>query len=154
MTKQMLLAIPIYETRTVIELLWQQAPRTCRAVWDALPMRYPAFHARRSGKELFILPDPLPVREPENATATCRGGDVFFLYLAPTWSDDHPDFNRTEQGLFDIAFIYGDDALLRGPREVLAGNLFGHIVDGLDSFAETCERIWLHGSTEVVLEKL
>jgi hypothetical protein len=94
------------------------------------------------------------MRSAENTTDVCHAGDVFFLYLPPTWSDDHKDFNRSSVGLFDIAFIYGDDALLRGPNEVLAGNLFGRIGDGFNDFARACEFIWLRGSTELVLERL
>ena len=154
MIKRIRLTFPAIGTKAIVDLLWKKAPRTCEAVWNALPMQYPAIHGRRCGKELFILTDPLPMRVPENATTICRPGDVFLIYLPPTWSDDHEGFNRTPEGLFDIAFIYGEDALLRGRglNEILAGNLFGRIVEGLSEFGKACDHIWVHGGIDLRLE--
>src|SRR5712691_8689213 len=151
---KIILTIPAFETRAVIELLGDEAPRTCQAIWQALPLEYPAFHGRRSGKEVFILVDPLEMTEPENSTVDCRGGEVFLLYLPPTlYVGEHQDYRRTSQGMFDIAFIYGEDALLRAPFEVLPGNLFGRFVEGLADFAAASERLWMEGSQAIRLDR-
>lgn len=154
MSKDILLKVPALGSTSVVRMLWDEAPETCKAVWDALPLVQPVFHGRRSGKEVFILTDPLPVPEAENSTAVGHTGDVFFLRLPPTWSDDHQDFNRSDKGVFDMAFIYGEDALLRGPNEVLSGNLFGRIVEGLEEFSSACEEIWLHGTQDLAMERI
>jgi hypothetical protein len=152
MTAGMMLEVPAFGTETPIRLLWEEAPRTCAAVWDALPVRKPAFHARRSGKELFVLADPFANPGAENLRMRLAAGDVLFIHFPPTWSDDHEDFTRSDAGLFDIAVIYGADALLRGPEGPVEGNLFGRIPDERQAeFAALCQRMWLEGLEEVVL---
>lgn len=148
----MALKIPAYDEEIRIELLWDQAPRTCAAVWAELPIDKPAFHGRRSGQELFILADPFESPGSENARATVRAGDVVFLYLPPDWTDEHPDFPQDERGMFDIAFIYGPDALVRGPHGLVEANLFGRVVaEDLPRLAAACERMWLEGMEQVRL---
>jgi hypothetical protein len=152
--RRALLEIPEYETATPVDLLWDQAPRTCASIWNALPIAKPAFQARRSGKELFILADPFELPGEENLRFRLAGGDVLFVHFPPDWSDEHADFNRSEAGLFDIAFIYGADALLRGPASPVEGNLFGRIPDAdLPAFAEACRQMWLGGMRDVVLRR-
>lgn len=150
----MVLEIPAYGEEIRIELLWEQAPRTCAAVWRALPIDKPAFHGRRSGQELFVLADPFDQPGSENARAAVRPGDVVFLYLPPDWTDAHPDFPRDERGMFDIAFIYGPDALVRGPGGVVEANRFGRVLaEDLPRLAAACERMWLEGMEEVALRE-
>jgi hypothetical protein len=149
-----LLDIPAYGSATPIDFLWEKAPRTCEAVWNALPIHKPAFQARRSGKELFILADPFELPGEENSRLRLAGGDVLFVHFPPDWRDEHADFTRSQAGLFDIAFIYGDDALLRGPDSPVRGNLFGRIPDSeLEAFAEVCQDMWLQGMQDVVLRR-
>ena len=70
----------------VAALLDDQAPRTCRAVWDALPQEGDVYHAKYAGNEFYALIPAFPA-EPlgiENgsivparatwATSTCRPG--------------------------------------------------------------------------------
>ena len=150
----LLFEVPAYATATRIELLRDEAPRTCRAVWDALPIEKPAFHARRSGKELFVLADPFKNPGPENTRLRLAGGDVLFVHLPAVWKDDHPDFTRSDAGIFDIALIYGDDALLRGPVAPIEGNLFGRVASAdLPKLVELCERMWREGTELVRLRR-
>jgi hypothetical protein len=150
----MVLEVPAFGSATPIQLLWEEAPRTCRAVWDALPIRKPAFHARRSGKELFVLADPFENPGRENLRLRLAAGDVLFIYFPPSWSDDHQDFTRSDAGLFDIAAIYGSDALLRGPDGPVEGNLFGRISkQNQPEFAGLCQRMWMEGLEEIVLRQ-
>lgn len=135
-----------------IELLEREAPRTCQAIWEALPIEAEAFQARRSGKELFMLTDPIPYTEAENATSQCSPGDVFYVYLPVDWEDRHDAYAVHPSGLYDIAFIYGADALLRGPEGPVAGNLFGRIRDHA-VFAAACEAMWLTGSQRLALRR-
>lgn len=150
----MALEVPAWGTTTTVQLLWSAAPQTCRVIWDALPIEKPAFHARRSGKELFVLADPFEIPEPESLRRRLSAGDVLFVHFPPLWADDHPDFTRGEEGIFDIAAIYGDDALLRGPDAPVCGNLFGRIVaEDLQAFQRICHRMWMEGTQDVVLRR-
>lgn len=148
----MVLEVPAYRSTIEIDLLWEEAPHTCRAVSEALPIAKPAFHARRSGKELFVLVDPFGNPGPENLRLRLAAGDVLFIHFPPAWKDDHAEFTRSGEGLFDIAAIYGADALLRGPEGPVEGNLFGRIrEEHLPDFAAVCRRMWLEGAEDIVL---
>lgn len=146
-----MLEVPAYGAEVRVELLWDDAPRTCAAVWSALPIVKPAFHARRSGQELFFLADPFDNPGAENERAEVEAGDVLFAHMPPTWTDDHEDYTRSELGLFDIVVIYGPDALVRGPEAPVAGNRFGRVVDDLPALVEICTRMWLEGCEDIAL---
>jgi hypothetical protein len=151
MSRPAILEVPAYGAAARVELLWDDAPRTCAAIWSALPIVKPAFHARRSGQELFLLADPFENPGVENERMAVEAGDVLFAHMPPSWSDDHEDYTRGEQGLFDIAVIYGADALIRGPEAPVAGNRFGRVVDDLPLLAEICTRMWLEGCQDIAL---
>jgi hypothetical protein len=151
----MLLDVPAYAAAVPIELLWDEAPRTCAAVWAELPIVKPAFHGRRSGQELFVLADEFAsVPGPENSTNRVRAGDVAFLHLPPTWTDRHEQFTVSASGIFDIAFIYGPDALLRAPEGPVESNIFGRVVGPpLEDLAGVCDRMWREGARDVRLAR-
>lgn len=152
--RTMMLEIPAYGERFEIELLWDEAPRTAAAVWAALPIEKPGFHGRRSGKEVFLLADPFENPGRENTRLELDHGDVMFVYFPPDWSDDHPDFTRGEEGLFDIAFVYGEDAMLCGPEQPLRANHFGRVrSDQLERLAAACDRIWREGGETLLLRQ-
>ncbi|HYI98183.1 MAG TPA: DUF3830 family protein [Thermoleophilaceae bacterium] len=153
MSREAVLEVPAYGAAVGVELLWDDAPRTCAAIWSALPIVKPAFHARRSGQELFLLADPFDNPGPENQRLEVAAGDVLFAHMPPSWTDDHEDYTRGELGLFDIALIYGPDALIRGPEAPVAGNLFGRVVEDLPALAEICTRMWLQGCENVTLRR-
>ncbi|MEX1142429.1 MAG: DUF3830 family protein [Thermoleophilaceae bacterium] len=147
MSRGLLVAVPAYDAAIRVELLWADAPATCAAIWAALPIEKPAFHGRRSGQELFVLADPFEPPGRENARRVVNAGDVVFVHLPPGWTDHHPDFPSAEHGLFDIAFIYGSDACVRGPEGVVDANLFGRVLaEDRAALARVCERVWLEGT--------
>ncbi len=147
-----MLEIPAFGTKVRIRLLWEEAPRTCAAIWGQLPIEKPAFHGRRSGQELFVLADAFDEPGPENSVERVDAGDVIFVHLPPSWEDRHADYTDTDAGLFDIAFVYGPDALLRGPSEVVTTNLFGRVEEpDLPALAGACSRMWLDGGRDVRL---
>lgn len=152
MSRAAVLEVPAYGAAVGVRLLWDDAPRTCAAIWAALPIVKPAFHARRSGQELFFLADPFEEPGPENERMELAAGDVLFAHMPPSWPDDHELYTRSERGLFDIAVMYGPDALLRGPEAPVAGNVFGRVVDeDLATLAEICTRMWLEGCEDIAL---
>lgn len=153
MSRAAILEVPAFGAAVRVELLWDDAPRTCAAIWSALPIVKPAFHARRSGQELFLLADPFEHPGPENERLKVAAGDVLFAHMPPSWTDDHEDYTRSDQGLFDIAVIYGADALIRGPEAPVEGNLFGRVTDDLSALAEICTRMWREGCEDIALRR-
>ena len=52
------------EIRAVAEMLDDEAPKTCQAVWDALPQTGPTYHAKWANNEIYILTPPFAAEEP------------------------------------------------------------------------------------------
>src|SRR3954447_20896584 len=64
--------------RCVARLLDEQAPRTCAALWDALPQGGDAFHGKYARNEIYTLVEDFAPADPgqENTTITPIPGDV------------------------------------------------------------------------------
>ena len=58
MARQIELALKLKGVRAVATLLEEEAPRTCNAVWDALPIEGETYHAKWAGRELYTLTPP------------------------------------------------------------------------------------------------
>jgi hypothetical protein len=73
------------DVHAVAELLDQAAPKTCEAVWKALPLEGSAFHAKRAHNEVYTLVAPFADREVgvENATIFPIPGDVVYFFFPP-----------------------------------------------------------------------
>jgi hypothetical protein len=68
--------VKLGNTEAVAELYEDQAPKTCEAVWNALPIEYGhVLHARFSGEEAFF-PTPWLTDERENERFDCKPGEV------------------------------------------------------------------------------
>ena len=138
----------------VAKLLTEEAPRTCAAVWDELPITGDAYHAKWAGKELYTLVPPLKT-DPgkENATITPIPGDVLYIPVPATSIDLPVELRRQSPGGWaDLAVFYGRNSLLLGPDGFMPGNLFATIVDNLEEFAEACAWLFRHGTAGERLE--
>ena len=62
----------------VARLLDDEAPRTCAAVWDALPLSAPVFHGKYARNEIYTLLPAFAPADPgkENTTITPIPGDL------------------------------------------------------------------------------
>lgn len=136
----------------VAELLDKEAPRTCRAVWEALPLGGDAQHAKYARNEVYTM---VPAFAPEavgleNPTVTPIPGDVVYFSFAAGMLDR--EF-RQDKGVdqvpdvVDLAIFYGrNNLLLNGDVGWVPGNVYATIVDGLDRMAEACHDVWRSGS--------
>ena len=121
----------------VIELLEDEAPKTCEGILKALPVHNSeARHARFGGQEFYTH---LRVGEagPENQVKRARG-DVAF--------NPDPDWCA-------LIIYYGDS--LAEPRP--GGHYFnkvGRITSGLEELEAVGERIWLKGAENLSLRLL
>lgn len=137
--------------RAVAELLNDDAPKTCQAVWDALPLSGPIYHAKWANNEVYILTPPFAAEEPglENATVFPIPGDILYFFVPPG-SMVPPDMREQarQTGVIDLAVFYGRNNYLHGPAGPMPGNIFAVFTEGLKEFAAACQDVWRHGATD------
>jgi hypothetical protein len=140
--------------RCVARLLDEQAPRTCAALWDALPQAAEAFHGKYARNEIYTLVEDFAAEPPghENSTITPIPGDVcaFWFTAAELGSASHGySGDRRPQegaGIVDLAVFYERNNLLLNPDVGwVPGNVFATIVEGLAEIADASRDMWLNG---------
>jgi hypothetical protein len=138
-------------------LLDDDAPRTCEAVWSALPLGGAIYHAKYARNEVYTMLDPFARAEPglENPTITPIPGDLcYFSFTAghlPAGSYGYaPDEGAAgRQHVIDLALFYGrNNILLNGDVGFVPANVFGSVVEGLDEMARACNDVWRAGALD------
>jgi Protein of unknown function (DUF3830) len=138
----------------VAQLLEEQAPRTCKAVWEALPLGGDAYHAKYARNEVYTLVPRFAAEEPgiENPTVTPIPGDVMYFSFEPwqltpgSHGYGEQDTPRQHTQTIDLAIFYGrNNLLLNGDIGWVPGNVYATIVQGLDRMAEACNDVWRSG---------
>ena len=134
----------------VAALLDDQAPRTCRAVWEALPQEGDVYHAKYAGNEFYALVPAFPA-EPlgiEHGSIVPARGDVGYLYLPAGVrlpADAQPSLSG--QAAVDLALFYDRNNILLSPSEgYLPCNVFATIVRNLDQVTAAGNDIWRAGA--------
>ncbi len=136
----------------VARLLDAEAPRTCEAVWNALPLTGDAFHAKYARNEVYAMvprfsPDPVGQ---ENTTVTPIPGDVmYFDFAAGVLDRGYKESVGIQDlpGVVDLAVFYGrNNLLLNADIGWVVGNVWATIVEGLDEMAPACNDVWRSGS--------
>jgi Protein of unknown function (DUF3830) len=147
MARRIELVLKLKGVRAVATLLEDEAPRTCNAVWETLPIEGDTYHAKWAGRELYTLVPPFPVGPgEENATITPIPGDVLYFDVSPDTIDLSVALRRQHpKGLVDLAVFYGRNNLLLGPAGFMPGNLFATITDGLAEYARACNELFREG---------
>jgi hypothetical protein len=150
------LIYPEYGVRAVAELLEDQAPKTCEAIWKGLerPLNGKGLHAMFCGREVMVeMPDenktfdPLAI-PPENQTCFPIPGDILWYYFAPRQECGFPS------EIYDIAIIYGRDTRMIMPLGWVPGNLFATITENLKEFADVCSRVRSEGVKDIVIRRM
>ncbi len=141
------------QIRCAARLLDEEAPRTCEAVWRALPQGGDVFHAKFASNEIFTLVSALGEVEPgnENRTITPIPGDVMYFYMPPEtrFPSRVKHLVQKGKGLVDLAVFYDRNNLLLSPSEgFIPGNVFGTIVRGLDEIKSAGHSIWQEGPAD------
>ena len=134
-------------------LLQEQAPGTCAAVWDALPVSGGAFHAKFARNEVYtLLPRITAAPRRENPTVTPIPGDVC-LFDFEAWEIGNPAFGyepgsaaHEAAGATDLAIFYGrNNLLINGDVGWVPGSVFATVEDGLAEMADACNDLWRRG---------
>jgi hypothetical protein len=149
MTRYIEIALEKRHIRCVARLLEEEAPRTCEAVWQALPQGGGVLHAKYASNEIFTLVPALE-EEPgnENRTITPIPGDVMYFYLPPETRlpPEALSLRRPGRGVADLAVFYDRNNLLLSPSEGFTpGNVFGTVIRGLDEIRNAGRSIWREG---------
>lgn len=152
MPKLMTITLERRGVSCVAELLEKDAPRTCEAVWNALPLGGDAYHAKYARNEVYTMVEHFCEEEIglENPTVTPIPGDVVFFSFSGGMLDRRFKEEKnihTLPGVIDLAIFYGrNNLLLNGDVGWVPGNVYATIVDGLDRMAEACNDVWRSGS--------
>jgi hypothetical protein len=142
------------------KLLDEAAPRTCAAVWEALPLAGQVYHGKYARNEIYNLLPPFAAAEPgkENTTVTPIPGDLCYFTFG---QDDlgNPAYGYEEtaaisspgeagaEPVIDLALFYGrNNLLINGDQGWVPGNVFGTVVEGLEEMAAACQSIWMDGA--------
>jgi hypothetical protein len=141
----MRILFPNRKVEAVAELLETQAPRTCDAVWDALPFEGEALHAKWAGHEIWTAMPAIPLPGPENQTIFPLPGDVLFFHF--------PGASYVGEDVYDFALFYDRDSVCFGPQGFIPGNRFAAVVDNLEGLQEACRRIHREGSEAIRVER-
>jgi hypothetical protein len=148
MTKRFRLVAPARHVTATAELLENEAPLTCRAIWDALPFEGDLIHAMWSGPETYLPIDP-SIRVPaEHQSTQPLPGEIGYYAIDGNRIIDWPD------DMAEIAFFYARGARPSMPTGPVAVNLFARIVDNLEGFGELCRRIHREGVETLRVERI
>lgn len=138
-------------------LLDEAAPRTCDAVWDALPVSAPAFHGKYARNEVYGLVTDWDAAEPgpENTTITPIPRDVCWFSFSgdqlgnPAYGYEAETENRAASRIVDLAIFYGrNNLLINGDQGWVPGNVFAEITDGYDEMVQACHSVWMDGARD------
>lgn len=136
-------------------LLDEVAPRTCAAVWDALPLSGQVYHGKYARNEIYNLLPAFTATEPgpENTSITPIAGDLMYFSFSADELGNPGYGYKAGQGaaghdlVTDLALFYGrNNLLINGDVGWVPGNVFGTIVDGLDEMAAACQDLWMRGA--------
>jgi hypothetical protein len=120
-------------------LLREQAPETCEAVWNDLPVAGLARHGIYSGSEVYLVLPVLLAPPRENATTIVGPGDVGFLTV------EKGSGYGIEEAYSEICWFYDLDATPSMPEGPIAVNVFARLYDA-DAFFSLCRRMRLEGA--------
>ncbi len=158
MTKYMRISLEKRGVSCIARLLEEDAPKTCKVVWDVLPQSGQVYHAKYARNEIYTMV-PRFFNSPvglENTTITPIPGDIcFFDFDSGVLDQKFKEEKGIENlpGVIDLAVFYGrNNLLLNGDIGFVPGNVFATIEENLAEFAKACNDIWFSGAKDEVLK--
>ena len=146
------ISLPGSDAAAVADLLDDDCPDTCSALWDLLPLRLKATHDIWSGHLIRSHLEGDTYLEPENVlTYIPVPGDVFYYYRPARYYRGSP-YGRLESA--EIGIVYDHDTRPQGPRGPEAVNLFAEISSGLAELRTACEAMIYEGQKELIIERM
>jgi hypothetical protein len=139
------------DVHCIARLLDDEAPRTCDAIWNVLPLGGQAYHAKYARNEIYALVAAFADPEPghENTTITPIPGDLVYFGFEP-WQLASASHGYADAGpgrSVDLALFYNRNNLLLNPDfGFVPGNVFGIIESGLVDIAAASQDLWMNGA--------
>jgi hypothetical protein len=137
-------------------MLEAAAPRTCDAIWEALPLVGPLWHTKTAGNEVYtLLPGiaaPLPV---ENGSLIPLPGDLlFFAYPPGVFPPTDPRWIDVGEAAYlaCIGSFYERNSIHWMELGFVPGTRWARIVEGLEAWQAACQDVWLNGCEGEQLE--
>ena len=127
-------------------LLREQAPETCKEVWNALPASGLARHGIYSGSEVYLVLPTLLAAPREHATTIVGPGDVGFLTV------EKGSGYGIEEGYSEVCWFYDLDATPSMPEGPIAVNVFARL-DDADAFFAACRRMRMEGAKRLEIAR-
>jgi Protein of unknown function (DUF3830) len=123
----------------VAEMLDDEAPETCRLVWQLLPLEHKVVHGQYSGAEVFILLDNPQPSARENLAQIPLPGELLYFH------DPGGNVISGPRSMSEICLVYGRGVVLRGHEGVPThATLFARIPGDWKydwtAFAQACRR--------------
>lgn len=154
MARKIRISFPEGGVSAVADLLDDDCPNTCQALWDRLPLRVRAIHDIWSGHEVLAHLDNSVKLLPENVLIYIPvPGDIFYYYRPANYFRGEP-YGRSESA--ELGIVYDRDTRPQGPRGPEAVNLFANIPQGreLEEFSRVCEDMIYHGERDLMIERV
>ncbi|HJS75660.1 MAG TPA: DUF3830 family protein [Vicinamibacteria bacterium] len=145
--RRLRLRFPSEQVTSIAELLETQAPRTCQAIWEALPFEGELIHAMWSGPETYLPIDSTLRIEAEHQTTHPLPGEIGFYAIDGGVLVDWPD------DMAELAFFYGRGSRPAMPDGPVAMNIFARIIENFEGFQKTCARIQREGVKRLRVER-
>jgi hypothetical protein len=152
MTKEIKITVADHSEPFIGTLLEHEAPKTCSAIWEQLPIRGTLKHAMYSGQEsvTYLDQEEMLSLGKENYTKNVVRGDIGYYY---SYWDGGEDI-RTYSEFEEIIFIYGRNIeLRRNSKESTGMNLIGEITECLSDFADISSRTREEGEKDIKITK-
>ena len=135
-----------------VELLDDEAPQTCRAIWNCLPKSGDGSHAMYSGTVAALFLDDPTIGEAigeENATTNTTTGDVIFTHYNAGARHGHLN------ALSEIYWAY--DRYCRptipGQHVPAIANVFGRVVGDAQPFYDMSRRLHSEGFKTIEIRR-
>jgi len=126
--------------------LLADAPETCRAVLDALPVAGLSRHGIYSGSEVYLVLPTLLTPARERSTTIVGPGDVGFLTV------EKGSGYGIEEDYSEICWFYDLDATPSMPEGPIAVSVFARLHDA-EAFFDVCRRMRLEGAKRLEITR-
>jgi hypothetical protein len=148
MARTLRLSFPDAGAECAAEMLDDDAPKTCEAVWRGLPLQGDTVHGMYSGPEIFVTADALADVEMENGVHRAQPGDIGY------WLNPPGRYATTPQRVVEVVLIYDRGAAIMGPDgQPTFVNLFARVVGDWEAFRDAARTIRTRGPMRLHIER-
>ena len=136
-----------------VELLADEAPKTCQAIWDCLPRSGAGSHAMYSGTiGALFLADPTigaTIGE-ENSTSNIQTGDVIFTHYEANTRHGHAN------ALSEIYWAYDRYCRPTIPGQFVpaVANVFGRVIGDVQPFYDLSRKLHSDGFKQIEIRRV